>query len=355
MNLWSRRGRLALGVLGAVFGVLLLPLPTSAADGDFALQVTPSPLVTTIKPGVSSTSELRIRNAGTKSEDLKIETRAFKLSPTSGKVTLSERPADIDRWVGFSARTFHVDPGQVFTEKVVFNLPKESGFSYSFALVVSRQNEVRPTSQGRLIKGSVADFTLVNVDRPGATRKLDVIKLSADHTLYEFLPATFSLTLKNSGNTIVQPYGNIFVGRSADDKKPAATLAVNDQRGYILPGTSRTLSTGWNDGFPHYRVTTAGDGKQSRSLAIDWSQVSKLRIGKYTAKLVAVYDDGSGHDVPIEGEVSFWVIPWRTILLLIAFITALYFFFRWRSRKRTEKAVRRALEAAKQTKKEDVS
>jgi hypothetical protein len=334
-------------VLGAVFAFVLFPVGALAADTDFALQVTPSPLVTTVKPGVQSVSELKVRNAGTASENLKIETRSFRLSPDSGKVTLGERPADIDRWVNFSARTFHVDPGQVFSEKVIFNLPKQAGFSYSFALVVSRQNEVRSTSQGRLIKGSVADFTLINVDRPGATRKLDVVQFSANHKVYEFLPASFSLTLKNSGNTIVQPYGNIFVGRGGGDKKPAATLAVNDQRGYILPGTSRTLTANWADGFPHYVQTTASDGKQGRSLRIDWSQVSKLRIGKYTAKLVAVYDDGSGHDVPIEGEVSFWVIPWRTILLAIAILVALFFFFRWRSRKRTEKAVKKALDAAK--------
>ncbi|MDO8241293.1 MAG: hypothetical protein Q7T51_04930, partial [Candidatus Moranbacteria bacterium] len=51
----------------------------------------------------------------------------------------------------------------------------------------------------------------------------------------------------------------------------------------------------------------------------DFSQVSKLRWGKYTAKLLLIYDDGK-RDVPIEAEVSFWVVPWRIVIggLLIA-------------------------------------
>lgn len=349
--------RLAAGALGAWLAMLLLPLSAAAAgddaSGDFSLQIAPSPLVATVKPGQATTSEVKIRNTGTHAENLKIETRAFTISRDSGKVVLSERAADIDQWVGFSARKFHVEPGQLYSEKVIFNLPKQTGFSYSFALVISRQSETRATSSGRLIKGSVADFTLINVDRPGATRKLDVVQFKTDHRLYEFLPANISLTFKNSGNTIIQPFGNVFIGRGASEKKPLATLAVNDQRGYILPGTSRTLTSAWNDGFPHYDETTAADGKQSRSLRIDWSQVSKLRIGKYTAKLVAVYDDGSGHDVPIEGQVSFWVIPWRTILLALLILTGLWFFFRWRGKKRTEKAVKKALEAAGKEKKEE--
>ncbi|MGB3073255.1 MAG: hypothetical protein WBB68_03290, partial [Candidatus Moraniibacteriota bacterium] len=37
-----------------------------------------------------------------------------------------------------------------------------------------------------------------------------------------------------------------------------------------------------------------------------------LRFGKYTAKMLLVYDDGT-RDIPIEGVVSFWVMPWRLI------------------------------------------
>jgi hypothetical protein len=43
--------------------------------------------------------------------------------------------------------------------------------------------------------------------------------------------------------------------------------------------------------------------------------------------------------------VTFWVIPWRAILLSIAGLVGLWFLGRWRNKRRTEKAVRRALAA----------
>jgi hypothetical protein len=65
------------------------------------------------------------------------------------------------------------------------------------------------------------------------------------------------------------------------------------------------------------------DGKPQQHLSWNFSQVSKLRFGHYTAKLALVYNDGA-RDVPITGTLSFWVVPWRLIgfvlfiLLLIA-------------------------------------
>src|SRR6185369_16774344 len=131
---------------------------------------------------------------------------------------------------------------------------KDAGFSYSFALVISRQSEPKPTAGGRLIKGSVAVFTLLNVDRPGAKSSLQVVSFSSSKRLYEYLPATLDIRFRNDGNTIVQPYGNIFVQRGNKDKTPLATLAVNDKRGYILPDTSRTVTAEWNEGFATYQT-----------------------------------------------------------------------------------------------------
>jgi hypothetical protein len=189
---------------------------------------------------------------------------------------------------------------------------------------------------------SLAVFSLINIDRPGAKSSLQVVQFTSSKRLYEYLPATLSIRFHNDGNTIVQPYGNLFIQRGATSKKPLAALVVNENKGYILPGTARTVTASWNDGFATYQTTAQADGSSKRHLNIDWSKLSHFRIGRYTAKLVAVYSDGQ-HDVPIEGSVTFWVVPWRAIIGFIILITGLWFFARWRSKRRTEKAVKRAL------------
>ncbi len=324
----------------------------TAAPTDFYLQVTPSPLVTTLKPGQPTELELKIRNAGTSTENLKIEPRSFTFNNSTGEVHLDDTsPPDIAQWVNFSAQTFSIKPGDWFTQKVRIALPKDAGFSYSFALLISRQSNPRPTEGGRLIKGSLAVFTLVNVDRPGATRQLQVAHFTTPKKFYEYLPTGLDVSFKNTGNSIVQPYGNIYLQRSGSktDSDPITTLSVNEKRSYILPGSVRTVHANWDDGFPAYKTTTDSSGKVTTKLVWDWSKVADLRIGKYTAKLVAVYNDGK-RDVPIEQEVSFWVIPWK-ILIGITLVVLLVLFsiasLIWRIVKFTrKKAHRRAAKKA---------
>lgn len=311
MKYW--RGFLAL-FAGAVIGMFALSSNTHAqSSGEFSLQVSPSPLVTTLKPGQKTELEVKIRNGGSATEELKIEPRSFTLGNDGSTIKLNDTtPPDIAQWITFGSPAFTVQPGQWHTQKVKFNVPKDTGFSYSFALVITRKNAPAPVAGARVLRGSVALFTLVNIDRPGASRKLNIASFSASKRVYEYLPSDLSLRLTNSGNSIVQPYGNIYIQRKSNDAKPIATLPVNEKKGYILPGSTRTLTANWNDGFPVYEISTDASGAEQRKLSWDWKNIANFRIGKYTAKLVAVYNDGQ-RDVPIESEVTFWVIPWKII------------------------------------------
>jgi len=328
---------------------------TAPPPKDFFLQVTPSPLVTTVKPGIPTVLDLKVRNAGSGSEELKIEPRGFEIDKKSGQIKIDDTSVTpVAAWVAFGASAFTVKPGEWYTQKVTILVPKEAGFSYSFVLIVSRKNNLQPVAGGRLIKGSLAIFTLVNIDKPGATRKLQISSFTSTKKLYEYLPTTLRVEVKNTGNSIVQPYGNIYLQRNPDSASPISTLRVNDANAYILPGTARSLDVEWQKGFPVYTSSTAADGTTHRSLSWDWNHAADFRIGKYTAKLVAVYNDGT-RDIPIEQEVSFWVIPWKAILLLIGVVTGLILFSRWRSKRRTEKAVRKALQAQKASQKDAMS
>lgn len=299
-----------------VAGVLPRPLTAKAADDDmpFSLQVTPSPLVTSVKPGENKSLELRIHNDGTKEETLKTELRAIKTS-SNGEVQLqNDAPTDTG-WVSFEAPTFTVKGGEWYTQHVRMATPKDAGFSYSFAIVISRAAELAPPEGKQALQGAVAVFTLVNVDRPDATRKFTVEGFQSQKRVYEYLPTDFSVVLKNDGNTIVQPFGSIFVQRKSGGQ-PVAILPINSSGGYILPDSSRTFSSSWSEGFPAYQdIKSADNVAPKKSLVWDWSKAQHFRFGKYTAKMIAVYNDGQ-RDVPIEAEVTFWVIPWKLLIVM---------------------------------------
>src|SRR6266498_722128 len=191
----------------AALGVMLFTHSTKAQDdGEFALQVTPSPLVATLKPGQSATLDLKIRNQGAHSENLKIQSRDFHFDSKTQKISIDDtRASSIEGWLSFSSPTFSIGAGQTITQRVTLSLPKEAGFNYSFALVISRVAQSNSNKSSHQLKGSLALFTLINIDRPGATRKLELGKINTSKQVYEYLPAEVDIELKNTGNSIFQP------------------------------------------------------------------------------------------------------------------------------------------------------
>src|SRR5262249_16754212 len=154
-----------------------------------------------------------IRNNSNHAEQLKMGLRSFTVND-SGEVQLATTaPTDVSSWVTFASPTFSIDQGAWYTQKITFAVPKDAGFSYSFAIIISRSSAPAPGSGHTALEGSVAVFTLLGIDRPDATRELEVSEFTSEKRLYEYLPATFTVKLKNSGNTINQPYGNIYIQR----------------------------------------------------------------------------------------------------------------------------------------------
>lgn len=302
--------------------VMIAPTVHAQSDEGFSLQVSPSPLVATVEPGTNTTLDLQIRNTNSSAQALKMGLRSFSIDAASGEVKLGDTvPEEVRSIVSFESPSFTLKAGEIFTQRIHISLGKTSGFSYNFAVTISQQNPPKGTKGSSAIAGSVAVFTLISVDKPGATRQVSLSSLAMSSRVYEYLPAKVLVALKNTGNTNVQPTGSIFIYRHSSDKTPLASLPLNDSGGYILPGKTRTFTVAWNDGFPHYETKLEDDNTTSQ-LTWQGSGMAKLRFGRYVAKIVAIYDDGQ-RDVPVMAEVSFWVIPWRLLLAVLAILIVL--------------------------------
>jgi archaellum component FlaF (FlaF/FlaG flagellin family) len=314
------KNRLLLAI--ALFALILLGcsvLCQAQADArDFALQVYPSPIVNTVNPGESKTIELKIRNNGSQKENLKIQTRSFTYDNKNEQVKLDNiEPIDIKNWIIFSNPTFSLDTGEWFTQRITIKTPKNAGFSYPFVVLISRQDEAKSTKGATAIQGSVAVFTLINVNRPDAKKQLELVSFSSQKRVYEYLPATFKVKINNSGNTIVLPYGNVFIQRSKNAKAPISVEALNQSKSYILPGTARTLTVEWNYGFPYYANQQS---LKTKKLVWDWGKLRDFRVGRYTAVLVGAYNDGH-RDLPMQASLTFWVFPWKLFLIGLVALT----------------------------------
>ncbi len=342
-------------IVAVACGVLLIVLlnrPHSvwaAENESFNIVTSPLPINLQGVPGSTLTADIKIKNGGALPEKLKVSLMKFSAYGEEGKPSIQERGTGDDYfdWVTFTPAVFDAPPNEWVTVKMSIALPKSAAFGYYYAAVFSRASapKLASTKQNVLI-GSTAVLALVDAKVLGANRTATVTSFSADKKFYEFLPSTFSVKVRNSGNVHLIPTGNIFISRGG---KTVATLDVNSVAGNVLPKSNRIFTADWEDGFPVYelkekngKVVLDESDKPVKSLTWDFSKVSRLKIGRYTAHLVLAYDNGS-RDVPLEATVSFWVIPIRAILLIIAVpvvpSVVVYLLMKRRFKRRLSKAV----------------
>jgi hypothetical protein len=289
-----------------------------ASDG-LNLVTSPLPISLTADPGTTVSAPIKVKNGGTKPETIKARVMKFRAHESFGQPEIlePEHGDDFLSWVSFSEGAFTVAPGEWKTVTASFHVPQDAAFGYYYSIVLSRADEARPEEGKTVVTGGTAVLVLLDVRSPDTKRSVEVEEFSVDRKVYEFLPVTFRIRLKNTGNVHVAPRGNIFLDRG--ERHDIALLEINPGKGNILPGSSRVFEQSWADGFPRYeqkqqdgKAVLDERGNQVMELRWNWEDASKLRWGKHTAKMLLVYDDGQ-RDVPIEGEVSFWVVPWRLI------------------------------------------
>lgn len=325
MRVFKTAAALAFASLLLAFWILPTAFAQTVDTSGFAAAISPLPILLEVKPGSSVSTDLRVDNPSDHDEKLKIVIKTFTQDGANGTVNLHDPgPSDtFINWISFSRTQFDAPPGLWQTVHMTVNVPKTAAFGYYFAVEFTGASAPanQANSTGAAIQGAVASFVLLNATAPGESRQMQVTSFTADHRFYEFLPANFTVKLHNSGNIFAGASGNIFIKRGS---KTVATLTVNPNHGLVLPGSNRLFSVSWNDGFPIYKPVYGSNGQPltnkngSAKMNLNWNfgQASRLRFGSYTAELALIYDNGT-RDVPITGSVSFWVIPWRLIAILI--------------------------------------
>lgn len=293
------------------------------------LSTSPLPINLRTTPGKTISTEIRIRNSGSQPETLQAGLLKFDADETTGNPTLQDREDGDDYfdWVSFSPSRLNLAPNEWGTTTMTIKVPSSAAFGYYYAATFGRADEVQAAGESTSLQGAAATLVLLDVDVPGAKREVEIESLTTDKKWYEFLPATFKVRLRNTGNVHVAPFGTLFIEQNG---QAIDSLPFNQAKGNILPQSPRTYTTDWSRGFPVYAAKQNNgqnvldeQGQTLQELTWDFSKANTLRMGKYTANLVLAYDNGE-RDVPLKQSLDFWVIPWRILLggLAIVLFTA---------------------------------
>jgi len=292
--------------------------PPPAPINPVNLTLSPINIILETDPEEPVTSLIKILNNSLEEEYLELELQKFTADSIGSKPIIQEfNDNDHEQsWVSFDQDKFSVKPKEWKTIKVTFTPPADASLSYYYAILVKRQVAVDEQSSS-VLTGVPAILMLTTVRSPFAKFELQLSEFLTTKKIYEFLPANFEVTIKNSGNTHIAPLGNIFIDRG--ETKDVAILSLNKEKGLILPGSERTYTVEWAEGFPFFEKNNEGE-VESSTLKWNFSEFDKFRLGKYTAHLLFIYDNGE-RDIPVESKISFWVIPWRLILVVFFLVT----------------------------------
>jgi hypothetical protein len=318
---------LLVGIVTSTVVASLLPskaLAATTVGGPGGTNITTSPVSSDLRvtPGQSVSTTISVQNNASSPVTVQLQLQTFKPFGTNGQgriVAPTPHSAYIS-WVHFSQSSFVAQPGVWHQVQMTIDTPPTAALDYYYAVLVK---PVIPTISAlnttSTIKGYNAVLILLDAVSPNAKPSITVTSFSANHGISEYLPVSFSINAKNTGNIFLPPTGDIYISKSKNFSSTINVLPVNTAQGNVIPGSSRIFKEQWTNGFPLFVPKTVDGvpvvdkhGKPIETLTWNFSQTNKFRFGEYYAKMVLVYSNGV-RDVPISAEVSFWVIPWKII------------------------------------------
>lgn len=298
------------------------------------ITVSPISLDITGQPGITVQNRIRVHNNGSTPLHLSVSLKKIVPADTDpGFQLVDPTPQDeFISWIHIETPRFEAPPQEWVYIPFSISIPSNAAFGYYPAFVINQ--EASPSSGTAVLSGGVAVLTALNVLSPNAHVESDLLDFSASSQITEWLPVTFFATIKNKGNIHVRPRGNIFI--SSGEKNDIDILEVNLDQSTIIPGSTRTFTSSWTNGF----ITKEKDESGRERFVIHWEKITNMRIGKYTARLLLVYDAGT-RDATLEAITTFWVVPWKLLLilltLLLVIIISIRLLFRWYVRRLLKK------------------
>jgi len=319
-----------------LIGLSLFFLANSHAQvptpGNYDVTVSPIFFDLTANPGDTLSSKVRIRNNTTSPLPIKLSVKKMS-GDLNGNLTLTDDNSDGSlSWVTFTSDKVTINPLEWAEVPFTIAVPKEAAYGYYFAITFTQDNTSLLKRTGAAITGAAAVPILLDVKKEGAKAEAKITQFSVSQAVTEYLPADFVVKVENQGNVHVKPHGDIFI---TDGKNQLADLPVNPYLGSVIPNAQKVFNASWDDGFlvrtpvmEYGQPKLDKNGKPMETLTINWNKLTSFRIGKYTANLLLVYDNGI-KDIPIQTSVSFWVLPYKALLVIFATVVVLILLIRF--------------------------
>jgi hypothetical protein len=295
---------LAVGLF-ATSSIVAAQTTASTPGSGSALEIAPPVLILKADPGQTINTQINLRDISLTKQIVASQVDDFGADGEAGlpKINIDNStpgPYSIIKWISPPAE-LTLDSKQIKTLPLTIHVPINAspGGYYGVVRFTATAPELKGTGVALAPSLGALIFIRVNGDAKESMSVAGFVATNPGETksawLFEQTPVNFDIRLQNTGNVFEQPAGVISITDMFGKK--VADVNVNEPPGYVLPHSIRKFSQVLNEG-------QLGD---------------RWLFGKYTATLKLTYGAKSQ---TLNETMTFWVIPWRLILVIIVVLIA---------------------------------
>jgi len=306
-----------------------------ALDVCRALTLSPPTYEIGATPGQTLTTGLKIFNETDTGGTFYFETQNFTAKGDNGEPEFIEEDAktDLASWIETPA-SIDLAAGELKRVEFQIRVPENADPGGHYAAIFLSNT---PPSNGNGsvgISSKIGTLVLLRVEGDVVEQaKLASFGLAENKKIAGSLPVKFITRIENNGTVFVKPSGtikifNIFGIKTAETTVNIGKMPDGSLRpvGNVLSNSARKFESVWGT------AQNAGGGNFFEKLI---AEKNNFALGMFTAQLDLTY--GIGNDKKITDKITFWVLPWRIMLVgslvlmiaLIIFIQGIKNYNRW--------------------------
>lgn len=291
----------------SMIGTALVPL-FAQDDGPpgNGLRITPVRQELTLEPGQNESYSIEVTNVTTSRTTVNAVVNDFESDDETGQPRLlvnTDEPApfSVKEFIDLPGE-FELAAGESQSVSISVRIPGDALPGGYFGAIRFEAGAGSGSGDGTVaLSASVASLLLVSV--PGEAEEgmsLDYIEARRGDNggkFFEYAPDTIAVRLENDGNTILKPIGRVAIKNMFGNEVYSYEFNGGQVRGNILPKSGRIFENSTENIGP---------------------------LGRYTIEANLSYGDGGGNI--ITATSSFWVVPWKLLLVAAAVIAFIVWF-----------------------------
>jgi hypothetical protein len=318
---------------------LLIVACLLSATAASALTVSPVLFDQTVNPGSSSHGSIQLLNDTNQDQTFYASVQNFVPQGEEGRQQFLPETdtSGLVSWISLEKPSIVLKAGQTVAFNWVLNIPKdaEPGGHYA-AVFFSTLPQGKQGSVGIGAKTGVLFLVNVNGKIKEDADVESFLVMNHDNSVSEQqlvvsdrLPVNFELRVRNNGSVHIQPQGTVRVTDMFG--REVASIPTNPLNSRVLPSSVRRIRSSWG---PSDLPNNAG------FFSDVMSEVKGFGFGRYTATVAVAY--GTQAHQPLTATVSFWIIPWRLLLVVCILLLVFVLFLKWYNRQVVKSAMKKA-------------